>query len=186
VIARRVVPAAVAATVVLSLSACGLESKDDTSKERSQVQAATFAVGAVQVRDAFVTYPDTDPTTPYVVATFVNNGSAPDVLTGATSPAGSISVITGSATAAGVQLPPGVVVQVVDPSLGSGTLLELKPTGAAPKVGTTVPVTFSFSDGGSQSAQLPVTSPGFTTNPTVTIPPTVAPQPSASGERASD
>ena len=36
------------------LAGCGIEAKDETSKEHSQIQAANFHIGGVRIRNAFI------------------------------------------------------------------------------------------------------------------------------------
>jgi hypothetical protein len=167
------------ALVVPVLGACGLEAQDETSREHTQVQATNFAVGGVQIRDVFVTYPSNAPSRPYIVATLVNDGSSPDTLTGVTTSLGTVTVSGGSLT-----LPPGVVVNTVQPSPAGGSTLAISttPTGGTPAaVGTFVPVTFSFATAGTSSqVQVPVVSPDISTTPTSPVPtetPSVPPNP---------
>lgn len=187
VISRRpTIAAAVAAAAVLSLSACGLETKDYTEHEKSQVQGAQFSVGTVDVRDAFLTYIAGAMTSPYLEVTFVNDGPKPQAFLGV-SIANATGQLSGSNPATGLPLPPGVVVRVGDPlSNPGGVSLQLTPAGTPPAIGTSVPVTFMFAGAASTTLQLPVVPPGETTQPTQVIPTVQEPAPSESGEPATE
>jgi hypothetical protein len=172
----------------LSLSACGLETKDYTATEKSQVQGAQFSVGPVDVRDAFLTYDIGALTTPYLDVTFINDGTAPETFTGVTVP-NATAQLSGPGTTSGLTLPPGVVVRVTDPLQDStGASLLVTPNTSPPPVGTSLPVTFSFSASGSSApVQLPVDAPGSQTlQPTQNVPTVQEPGPSESGEPAND
>lgn len=183
---RPVIAVIVAAAAALSLSACGLETKDYTSKEKSQVQGAQFSVGAVDVRDAFLTYVVGSQTSPYLDVTFINDGKSPQTFSGVNVP-NATAKLSGPGTTSGLALPPGVVVQVSDPLLDPGGVsLQVTPNGTPPAVGDTVPATFLFAGGQSTTLDLPVVPPGETTQLYQQIPTNQAPEPSASGAPASD
>jgi copper(I)-binding protein len=183
VIQRRAVVGAVLVAAILALSGCGLEVKDETSREQSPIQAKNVSIGAIDVRDAFITYPTTQSTGPgeeaplpietggtgYLVVTIVNNGTKPDTLTGVTSPLGTLTMSGGQST---VQLLPGIPVAFGAPQFGgTGPTLQLAPGGTAATEGTNVPVTFSFAGSGSRTVPVPVVeSDDITTAPTRAVP----------------
>lgn len=182
-IARRA-PRALAFTAIALaipvLAGCGIEAKDETSKEHSQIQAANFHIGGIRIRNAFITsLPGENQTTKagtvrsYLVVTLVNNSSKPDALTGLSTGLGIVTLKPGADTTigtSGVTLPPGVVVQISNP--------EINPTaptavieGTLPVVGTTELVTFSFANAGTtRQIAVPVVSPGGSLSPTQVIP----------------
>jgi hypothetical protein len=199
---RRVLVGAALASIAVAVSACDFESPDETSRERSQVQAANFTTGQVLVRDAFLTTVPYDGLSPaavpsgtaadpiestatsetYLVASFVNQGPKADQLTGVSTSSGSLTPVGGDSS--GLTLGPGVVVSVGDPDLAtsSTTMLRYDPTsGTPPQVGTTVPLTFSFATAGqSQVVQVPVVAPDETTNVTTAVPSTPVASPPGS------
>jgi copper(I)-binding protein len=192
-IQRRAIIGVVLAAAILALSSCGLEVKEETTRETSPIQATNVSIGSIDVRDAFVTY-DTQTgiqplaTTPpgvpgagsgsgYLVVTLVNNGSKRDQFTGVTSPLGAITVepdpqqtgpVNPSAT---VTLLPGVPVAFGAPTLGS-TGPTLLINGATPAAaGTDVQVQFSFANSGTSTVQVPVVlGQNVTVNPTQIVP----------------
>jgi hypothetical protein len=178
VIARRtsVVVALALATPVLA--GCGMEAKDETSKEYSQVQAASNHIGAIKIRNAFITTlpgGGTGPAGPhtYLVVTLVNNSHTADALTGISTSGGAITPHAGADTTigtSGVPLPSGVVVQISNPEINpDAPTLEL--TGSAPVVGTTQLVTFSFANAGTtKPIAVPVVSSGGSLSPTQVVP----------------
>jgi copper(I)-binding protein len=201
VIQRRAIIGVVLAAAIPVLSSCGLEVKDETSRESSPVQAADISVGAIDVRDAFVTYDpqggiqplaSNPPGVPgagsvgqgYLVVTLVNNGTKPDEFTGATSPLGTITMSgnpqqTAPANAsAGVLLRPGVPVTFGSPALGgTGATLQIAAGGTPATTGTSVRVQFSFTNAGSSTASVPVVaSQDVTVGPTQVIPTPTATQ----------
>jgi hypothetical protein len=162
------------------LAGCGMEAKDETSKEHAAIQAASNHIGAIRIRDAYITSPPgagqltkTGATRSYLVVTLVNNGSQVDYFTGVSTGLG-ISVLNpGAATnvaANGVALPPGVVVQISDPEINpAAPTLEI--TGTSPVVGTTQNVTFSFARAGTTGQlAVPVVDPGGSLSPTQVVP----------------
>jgi copper(I)-binding protein len=200
VISRRAIIGVVLAAAIPLLSSCGLEVKEETSREGSPVQATDISVGSVDIRDAFVTYDSqtgiqplasTPPGVPgaggsgpgYLVVTLVNNGKRPDHFTGATSPLGAITVQPSSQQAnpgqigpvnpsGPVTLLPGVPVAFGAPSVGStGSTLQIAQGGTPGTVGSEVRVQFSFTNAGSATVQVPVVdSANITVDPTQTIP----------------
>lgn len=172
-IARRVTQRAVAgaalAVLLPILAGCGIDASDQTSNARPQVQAADHTIGAVRIRDAYITtLPDaTGANTNYLVVTLVNDGRSSDTFTGI-----STSLGTGTFSKGPVTLPKGVVVQLSDPEIDP-TAPTLTVSGATPTVGTTVGVKFSFADAGTTGTiPVPIVTPGANLNPTQLIPTT--------------
>jgi hypothetical protein len=182
---RRAAVATVLGLAFPVLAGCGLEAKDETSKEHSQIQAAADQIGGIRIRNAFITTPRSElPKGPdaYLVVTLVNGGSAADRLVG-------VSTATGVATVPGgkVTLPPGVIVSISDPDIDDGAL-SIPISGKAPSVGTTVPVELSFAiAGNTPELSVPVVSPeGLSLSPTQSIPTEQATPPAAAAPVASD
>lgn len=194
-ISRRAIIGVVLAAAIPLLSSCGLEVKEETSREGSPVQATDISVGSIDIRDAFVTYDSqtgiqplgsSTPVVPgagnsgtgYIVVTLVNNGRTTDHFTGATSPLGTITVQSdvhlgaGSSSASGITLLPGVPVTFGSPSVGStGSMLRIAEGGTPATTGTEVRVQFSFANAGTATVQVPVVDSGnITVDPTQTIP----------------
>ena len=186
-IQRRALIGVVLLAAIPVLSGCGLEVKDETSKEQSPVQAKDVSIGAIDVRDAFITYDTTtgpsgatseDPlplatsangsSTGYLVVTLVNGAGKPDTLVSVTSSLGTFS----STEVTPTQLLPGVPVAFGAPQTGGGTGPMLKLPAAPPAVqGTNVPVTFSFANAGSRTVPVPVVeSDDSSTVPTQAVP----------------
>jgi copper(I)-binding protein len=194
VISRRAVIGVVLAAAIPLLSSCGLEVKEETSRESSPVQATDVSVGPIDIRDAFVTYDQTGiqplastpPGVPgagdsgpgYLVVTLVNNGKQADHFTGATSPLGTITLQadpqqTGPVSrSSAVTLLPGVPVAFGSPSVGStGSMLRIAQGGTPGTVGTDVRVQFSFTNAGTANLQVPVVdSANITVDPRQTVP----------------
>jgi copper(I)-binding protein len=194
VISRRAIIGVVLAAAIPLLSSCGLEVKEETSRESSPVQATDVSVGPIDIRDAFLTYDpqsaiqplaSTPPGVPgagdsgpgYLVVTLINNGTKTDHFTGATSPLGAITVqaspqLHGPVNSSSVALLPGVPVAFGSPSVGStGALLRIAQGGTPATVGTEVRVQFSFTDAGTATLQVPVVdSANITVDPTQTVP----------------
>jgi copper(I)-binding protein len=179
VIARRASVLVALALATPVLAGCGIEAKDETSKEHTQIQAASSHIGAVRIRNAFITsLPDatqsaaTGATRSYLVVTLVNNGSD-DVLTGISTGLGTSTLNAGptaSVGANGVPLPKGVVVQVSNPEINPDAATVVI-SGITPKVGTTVPVTFTFQRAGTtRPIAVPVVNPGGSLTPTQIVP----------------
>lgn len=191
---RRAAVAVVLSLAVPVLTGCGLEAKDETSKERSQIQAAADQIGGIRIRNAFITAPlvslpavsgtSTKPGPPgpsaYLVVTLVNDGPT-DVLTGISTTIGVGTLSSGSVT-----LPRGVVVQISDPDLDpSAPAIAI--SGKTPTVDTTVPVKFEFTTAGETSQiQVPVVTPPTGMGPTQVIPTTRATPPAEDAPLASD
>jgi hypothetical protein len=167
---QRTVAALALGLALPVLTGCGLEAMDETSKEHSQVQAADHRIGAVRIRNAYLTsfpeqVPGGQPPTTYLVVTLVNNAKTPDTFTGVTTSLGTAELSGGPVT-----LPPGVVVQISDPLIDSSapTLIV---NGKPPALGTTAGVTFSFSAAGTTaSIPVPVVEPTQTLTPTQAVP----------------
>jgi hypothetical protein len=170
---QRTVAAGALALALPVLVGCGMEAKDETSKEHTQVQAASNHIGAIKIRNAFLTtLPPTDSLsagTTYLVVTLVNDGKTADTFTGVTTSLGTATLQGGSVT-----LPPGVVVAISDPQLDPGAD-TLAIAGAAPTVGTTEPVAFSFATAGTTAdLDVPVVDPDESLTPDQVIPTTQA------------
>jgi hypothetical protein len=196
VIQRRTVAGIVVAATLSMLAGCGFESPDVESSEHASVQAADFSVGAVRVRDVFVTstHPLSGAVAPvHLVVTFVNDGTTADALTGVTSSLGPATLSgTGvqavGATGSALILPPRAMpVEVGDPKqTPNGPTITIA-AATQPVVGTFVRVTFTFANAGSSSSeQVPVVPPGETTVPTQPVPTATASVPSEVGVSASD
>jgi hypothetical protein len=182
VIARRTQRAVVFAALALAtpvLAGCGMEAKDETSKEHSAIQAANFHIGGIRIRNAFITSPPTaatpatGTTRSYLVVTLVNRGLHTDSLTGISTGLGVSALKAGpdaSIATQGVALPPGVAVQISEPAINpDAATLEI--SGTAPVVGTTELVSFSFANAGTtRQIAVPVVSPGGSLSPTQVIP----------------
>ena len=172
---RAVVFAALAlATPVLA--GCGMQAKDETSKEHSQIQAASNHIGAIRIRNAFITtLPSATSGTPstYLVVTLLNRATEPDALTGVSTSLGDTTLKAGpdaSVATEGVVLPPHVLVQVSNPEINPDAA-TLQISGPAPVVGTSELVTFTFDNAGTTGQiAVPVVSPGGSLSPTRVVP----------------
>jgi hypothetical protein len=184
------------ATLVLTASAvlggCGFQAPAVTTHEHNSVQANDFQVGAVRVRDGYVTSVQTGakPAVPYLVVTLVNDSPSADTLTGITSSLGTVT-LTGAGVLGGtLRLPAkGVPVSIDQPLLSpSGPNAVFQPASATlPGPGSYVPVQLTFSTAGtSPSEQLPVVPPTETTAVATPVPDVTATPPSQPGEPASD
>lgn len=176
---RRAAVGALLGLALPALGGCGLEAKDFTSKEHSQIQAADFRLGGVRIRNAFLTTStlnlpavsgnSTKPPPPpnaYLVVTLVNAGPGADRLIAVSTTIGVATLSTGPLT-----LPPGQVVAVSDPDIDpSAPTIAI--SGKTPTEGTTVPVQFTFAKAGTtQSIAVPVVSPdGLSLSPTQAVP----------------
>jgi hypothetical protein len=153
-----------------------MQAKDETSKEHSQIQAASNHIGAIRIRNAFITTVPATTGTPrtYLVVALLNRGTQPDTFTGATTSLGTATLNNhadgAGASAAGVTLPPGVLVPISNPEIDpEAATLEIE--GDAPLVGTTEMVSFSFANAGTTGQiAVPVVSPGGSLTPTTPIP----------------
>lgn len=160
------------------LAGCGIEAKDETSKEHSAIQAASNHIGDIRIRNAFITtLPNsgtaTGATRSYLVVTLINNGSKPDSFTGISTGLGTSVLNPGPDTTvgtSGVVLPPGVVVQISDPEIDPNAPTAVI-TGTTPVVGTTENVSFIFANAGTTpQLAVPVVNPGGSLSPTQVIP----------------
>jgi hypothetical protein len=153
-----------------------MEAKDETSKEHSQIQAASNHIGAVRIRNAFITTlpaSSTGAARTYLVVGLLNQAVEPDALTGVSTEAGQATIKAGpDATVGtnGVTLPKGVLVQVSNPAINpDAATVEI--TGTPPVVGTSVLVSFTFQNAGTtRQMAVPVVSPGGSLSPTQQIP----------------
>lgn len=169
---KRTVAVGALALALPVLAGCGMEAKDETSKEHTQIQAASNHIGAIKIRNAFfTTAPSADGVSAgktYLVVTLVNNGKTADSLTG-------VATSLGAATLSGpVTLPPGLVVNVSDPSIDPSAATAVV-SGPAPMIGTTAQATFTFATAGTTGEiDVPVVGPGGSLTPTQVIPTTQA------------
>ncbi|HEX3898878.1 MAG TPA: hypothetical protein VHW74_06870 [Mycobacteriales bacterium] len=171
---KRTVAAGALALALPVLTGCGMEAKDETSKEHTEIQAASNHIGAIKIRNAFLTTvppTSTDSVTPgttYLVVTLVNDGKTADFLTG-------VTTSLGAATLSGaVTLPPGFVREVSDPLIDPGAATVVV-SGPAPTVGTTAQAAFTFATAGTTGEiDLPVVDSGETLTPDQVIPTTQA------------
>jgi hypothetical protein len=186
---RRAIAVIALTAGTMLLAACGFDAPAVTNTEHSEVQGASFAVGAVGIRAAFVTtppagFPKVGAGTPMaLVVTFVNSANTPDTLTGATSSIGPVS-FSGPGTAAGLSIPRiGVPVQLTDPNLGQGGAQATIEAKATPALGTFVRVSFTFKNAGtSATVQVPVVPPGETEQATTRITGAPATPPAVTGQ----
>lgn len=171
---QRTVAAGALALALPVLAGCGMEAKDETSKEHSQIQAASEHIGAIKIRNAFLT------TLPgggsagagktYLVVTLVNDGKTADQLTGVTTSLGDATLQGGSVT-----LPPTVVVSISDPQIDPQAKTATIAAATAPTVGTMAQVEFSFANAGTTGEiDVPVVAPGGSLTPIQVIPTTQA------------
>jgi hypothetical protein len=168
-VTQRTIAAGALALALPVLAGCGIDSKDETQKEHSQVQAADDQIGDIQIRDAFLTTPlgpnGIAGNRTYLVVTLVNNGSTPDTFTGVTTALGTATLSSPSVT-----LPPGVVVQISDPQINP-TAPTLVVSGTTPIVGNVEPMQFSFATAGTTpDIDVPVVNPGGNLQPTQVVP----------------
>ena len=172
-VTQRTIAAGALALALPVLTGCGMEAKDETSKEHSQIQASSNHIGDILIRNAFLT---TGPSaasvgggTTYLVVTLVNNGDSPDSFTGITTPLGTATL------SSAITLPPRLVVQISDPGINPSAPTLTIATSVAPTVGTTEPVAFSFVGAGTtRELEIPVVEPTGSLSPTQVIPTTQA------------
>ena len=189
---QRRTMAGIVITASSVLAGCGFQAPIVTAHEHNSVQAHDFQVGAVRVRDAFVTSVQTPakPATPYLVVTLVNDSRTADALTGITSPLGTVT-LTGSGVLGGsLRVPPnGVAVSIDQPLLSpNGPTATYQPASATiPGPGSYVPVQFTFTVAGtSPTEQVPVVPATATTAVSTPVPQGQATPPFQPGERTSD
>lgn len=95
----------------------------------------------------------------YLVVTFVNHGSRPDSLTGATAGGGNVQPSAGGSGALTIE--PGRVLSFGDPEIGgTGTALQISGLTSPPRVGTSVLVSFTFQNAGTVQLAVPVRDSG--------------------------
>jgi len=157
------------------LAGCGLEAGDETSKEHTQIQAASNHIGGIRIRNAFIaTVPGTgDSGRTYLVVTLVNNSQKADALTDISTDFGVAKLESGPDTeigTTGIALPPGVVVQISSPEINpDAATAEI--SGATPIVGTTQLVSFTFTNAGTtRQLAVPVVEAGGSLSPTQVVP----------------
>lgn len=171
---RHVRPLAVAAAlVVIPLGAgCAAGQGDETASERTTPYAANADVGSIKLRDVEVvpvigstdtgaTASSTSSATPspgaasgYLAVVLVNSGGAPDTLVGVSVPG---ATVTPSDTGAALTVTRSRPLTIGDPEQGAtGPTLTLDTAGTPLRVGTVVPVTFTFANAGQVTVQAPV------------------------------
>jgi hypothetical protein len=194
VIQRRAVVGIVIAVTASLLTACGFESPDVEAGEHASVQAADFAVGTIKLADATVMSTSDTPPVFYLTVTIVNDGTASDQLTGATTTGGSVTLSGPGVSDGKLALPAGVPVEIgAPPSASASSSATPSPaslvvtTSQPPQVGGFVPVVFTFANAGpSATVQVPVVPAGETTAPTQAVPTGTASVPPAVGPSADD
>ena len=188
-IQRRAVAGIVFAALTSMVAGCGFEAPTNTN-EHNSVQAAEFVVGTMHVDAVAVTSLSTGALhkTTYLMVTLVNDSNSSDTLTGITSSLGAVTLTGAGVVGSDLTVPAkGMPVEIVTPALNPAGPTATFSTTAAPALGTFVSVSFDFAKAGpSPTEQAPVVPPDETTAPTVKLPNTVAPQPSATGESAGD
>jgi copper(I)-binding protein len=161
-------PVAVAAIVAAgSLTGCAAGLHDETSSERSTPYVAGAAVGGLKIRDVAVltsatssAAPSTAPTTTptpgdtgetqgSLTMVVVNNGTAPDSITGVQVGDGGSVTPTDPSTSGTVEPGQSLI-------FGAGSDLSVSGLAAPLVVGTTVQVTISFQNAGDVVLQAPV------------------------------
>jgi hypothetical protein len=190
VIQRRVVAGIVFAASTSTLAACGFQSPDVTTSEHNSIQAHDFQVGAVRVRDAFVTTVSTTApaATTYLVLTLVNDSPTADSLTGITTPLGKVR-LTGDSVGGALAVPAhGVPVSLEDPAgIDQSGATAMIVTTAPPALGTFVSVQLSFANGGASPTELvPVVPATETTAVSSPVPAGTATPPVEDGEPTND
>jgi hypothetical protein len=189
VIHRRVAVGVVIAAACSLLGACGFQSPDVQSTEKSDVQGANLSELPVLIRNASITEVGTGISPPlYLYVTFVNKSPVADTLLHATSPDATLTLGGGTGLLGRtLQLPSQVPVQIVNPELGvSGATMRVA-ANPSPPVGTFLPVQFSFANGGtSVPIDVPIVHPGATTEVVQPVPTETASIPPQQGEPASD
>jgi hypothetical protein len=186
VILRRAVVGTVFVVSASLLTACGLEAPAVQDTESPSIQAADFHVGAIEIDDTAITSTTTDGVPHFwLQATFVNNGTASDTLSGATTTDGTLSISPGDTGGTGLVVPPGVPVEVGSPAPGSTGPSVSAAISPEPQVGAYVPIVFTFATGGTSAAiQVPVIPTGETTNATQPVPTGTASVPTEVGQTA--
>ena len=186
---RRVAVGVVIAAVCSLIGACGFQSPDVQSTEKSDVQGVNLSELPVLIRNASITEVGAGASaTMYLYATFVNNAGRADTLVRATSPNATLTISGGTGLLGRtLLLPSQVPVQLVNPELGvSGATMQVRAT-PTPQVGTYVSVQFTFANAGATPPiQVPIVHPGATTEANQPVPTDTASVPPQSGELASD
>jgi len=182
---RRAAVATVLALALPVLTGCGLEAKDETSKEVSQTQSAADQISGIRIRNAFITTSlgaAPKGADAYLVMTLINGGTTTDQLVGVSTSIGVASIPGGA-----ISLPPGVVVPVSDSDIDP-LAAAIPISGKAPTVGTSVPVQRSFATAGdTKQIAVPVVSPeGLSLSPTQSIPTDRATPPVEDAPKATD
>jgi hypothetical protein len=208
VTARRTLTVAALVAVLPVAAACGAGKNNETSKERATPYIPQARVGDLLVTNAALV-PSGSSTTiggaqnasttgggggaqGFLVVTIANSGTTSDSLTGVTVANAQVSPSGGSGSS--LTIKPQSVVQFVDPELGaSGTALQVSGMTTPVVVGQSVPVTFTFRNGGSATIDVPVratddlgtTSTAYPLNLTGTYPTPTESVPVSSSPQAS-
>ncbi len=172
---RRLVSAVALAAIVPVLASCGLEAKDETSKEHAAIQAASNHLGPIDIRNVFIANvaDSTGTIRPYLVATLVNNSAKVDTRTAVSTSIGAGTLDDTDAAAGGITLPPNTQfpVQLSDPNIDSTDPSVTIAAKSLPADGTTVTVSFTFAAAGQIKAfAVPVVDDNYTLNPTESVP----------------
>jgi hypothetical protein len=187
---RRLVSAVILAAMVPVVASCGLEAKDETSKEHAAIQAASNHIGPIDIRNAFISNvaDATGTIRPYLVATLVNNGPQ-DTLTAVSTSIGTGTLDDTDAAAGGITLPTNTQhpVQLSDPNIDGTDPSVTIDAQTLPTDGTTVTVTLTFAAAGQIKAfAVPVVDDNYTLNPTESVPTNQATPPAEDAPPTSD
>jgi hypothetical protein len=188
VIHRRVAVGVVIAAACSLLGACGFQSPDIQSTEKSDVQGANLSELPVLIRNASIVEVGAGLTpSMYLYVTFVNKAPRADSLVRTTSPNATLTLSGGTGLLGRtLLLPTGLPIQIVNPELARGATMRVTAS-TTPQVGTYVPVEFTFANAGTTAPiDVPVVHPGATTDVTQPVPTETASVPAQSGELASD
>jgi hypothetical protein len=188
VIHRRVAVGVVIAATCSLLGACGFQSPDVQSSEKSDVQGANLSELPVLIRNASITEVGAGVTPPmYLYVTFVNKAPRADSLVRATAPNATLTLSGGTGILGRtLLLPTQLPVQIVNPELARGATMRVTAT-PAPQVGTFLPVTFTFANAGTTvPIDVPIVHPGATTEVFQPVPSETPSIPPQQGELATD
>jgi hypothetical protein len=186
---RRAVVGTVMAVAMSALAACGFQAPVVQDQEHASVQATDFIVGTLRVSDTSISQATTIGGTPqlYLIATIVNDGSTSDALTQVGTPGGTITLGGVGPVAGRLPIPPGVPVEIGEPSTTSPGPTATIAVSPAPVVGGYLQMTFTFAiAGASRTVQVPVVPAGETTTATQPVPTGSASVPTEVGQSAND
>ena len=143
----RVLAVGIGLAAVLPLTACGAGNKAETTFEQTTINGLNTASGPMLIRDAFVAGPGTQGGSVTAYMGFCNTGAEDDTLTSATSSA-----------ASSVDLPGTVKVQAGNCALLTPGSAGLTINGLKNNlfVGSSLPITLSFTKAGEVPLLLPV------------------------------